>query len=140
MPSLRIDLNQCIGCRRCEIACSINHSEQAVVNPQKSRIRVFIKEDMIYPMIAGPFNNAECTSKHIIVFEGKQYDGCTLCRATCPLKPWFKEPETGIYLKCDFCGTPPDPNCVKWCPCNAITLVDDKGEIELLTVVPSIEE
>jgi len=52
-------------------------------------------------------------------------DGCVVCRASCPVKSAFKEPDTGIPLKCDFCGDPPDPQCVKWCDPDALTLVDD---------------
>ena len=86
---------------------------------------------MFYPVVAGPFNNAECTSKNIFVLGGKEVDECIICRASCPIKPWFKEPDTDVLLKCDFCGDPPEPACVKWCPCQAITLVDEEGKIEV---------
>lgn len=126
---LRIDMEMCIGCRRCELACSLNHYDKDSVNPKKSRIRAWIKDDKIYPVVSGPFNNAACTSKHEIMIGDRVYDGCSVCRAPCPEKSWFQEPDTGILLKCDFCGEPADPNCVKWCPCNAIVAVDDNGEI-----------
>jgi benzoyl-CoA reductase subunit BamC len=124
MKRLKIDYEICIGCRRCEVACSLKHYPGSV-NPEKSRIRVFIADDHFYPVVAGPFNDAECTSKNVISIQGRQYDACVICRASCPIKPWFKEPETQVALKCDFCGDPPDPNCVRWCPCAAITVVED---------------
>ena len=43
-----------------------------------------------------------------------------LCRASCPEKTIYKEPDTAIPLKCDFCGEPPDPECVKWCAAEAL--------------------
>jgi benzoyl-CoA reductase subunit BamC len=100
------------------------------VNPQKSRIRIFLDEDhaIFHPVISGPFTNAECTSKNIILLEGVQYDECTVCRASCPGRPWFFEPETKIALKCDFCGDPPDPQCVAICAHGALQLIDDEED------------
>ena len=80
--------------------------------------------ERLFPVIAGPLTEAECTAKRNVFIDGEEYDQCTLCHASCPLRSWFKEPETEIALKCDFCGDPPDPSCVKWCPSTALTLVE----------------
>jgi len=125
MIRLKIDYGKCTGCQECETACSIKHYTNEV-NPKKSRIRVFEDEEQqrFFPVIAGPTTTAECTSKFDVVIAGQQYDDCTLCRASCPLRPWFTEPDTGVALKCDFCGDPPDPYCVKFCESGAITIVE----------------
>jgi len=123
MKKIVIDYGRCTGCRHCEAACSLKHYENEV-NPKKSRIRVFMDEDRFFPVISGPFTEAECTSKNIVFIEGKEYDECTICRASCPSRPWFREPDTDVALKCDFCGDPPDPQCVKVCASNALTLID----------------
>ncbi len=70
LKKLKIDFKQCCGCRRCEVACSLNHFENSV-NPKKSRIRVMEEAGVFYPVVAGPFNNAECTSKNIFILEDK---------------------------------------------------------------------
>ena len=129
MKRLQINHTKCTGCRQCETACSAFHYE-GEVNPQKSRIRIFLDDDhaIFHPVISGPFTNAECTSKNIILLEGVQYDECTVCRASCPGRPWFFEPETKIALKCDFCGDPPDPQCVAICAHGALMLIDDEDE------------
>jgi Fe-S-cluster-containing dehydrogenase component len=129
MKRLMIDHTKCTGCRQCETACSAFHYE-GEVNPQKSRIRIFLDEDhaIFHPVISGPFTNAECTSKNIIHLEGVEYDECTVCRASCPGRPWFFEPETKIALKCDFCGDPPDPQCVTICAHGALQMIDDEEE------------
>ena len=129
MKRLQINHTKCTGCRQCETACSAFHYE-GEVNPQKSRIRIFLDEDhaIFHPVISGPFTNAECTSKNIILLEGVQYDECTVCRASCPGRPWFFEPETKIALKCDFCGDPPNPQCVAICAHGALMLIDDEDE------------
>ena len=126
---IKIDMNMCIGCRRCELACSLNHYEKNAVNPKKARIRVWEQGDDIYPVMSGPFNTEECTSQFEMQIGDKTYDGCSICRASCADRTWFKEPDTQILLRCDLCGDPPDPQCVRWCPCNAIVLLDDDEEI-----------
>ena len=128
MKKIHVDYKKCTGCRLCETACSENHYD-CEVNPKKSRIRVFSDDDngIYFPIIAGPFTNAECTSKNVVEIEGIEYDTCTMCRSSCPGRPWFWEPDTKIPLKCDFCGDPPDPQCVAVCPSGALLLVDDLG-------------
>ena len=125
MIRIQIDHNKCTGCQYCETACSRKHYANEV-NPKKSRIRVFEDEEKqrFFPIIAGPTTTAECTSKFDVVIAEQQYDDCTLCRASCPSRPWFTEPDTGIALKCDFCGDPPDPHCVKVCEKGALSIVE----------------
>jgi Fe-S-cluster-containing hydrogenase component 2 len=117
---IKTDHAKCTGCKLCEIACSLSHI--GYVNVQRSRIRVFLGEKFCLPVIAGPFTEAACNSNNIMMFDGEEMNGCILCRASCPVKSVFKEPDLDIPLKCDFCGDPPNPQCVLWCPAHALTL------------------
>lgn len=125
MKEIRVDLDKCTGCRHCETACSIQHFEDGV-NPNLSRIRIHIdmERDVHIPILAGPYTDAKCTSRYDIMMGGKEYEKCTLCRAACPERELFFEPGTEVPLKCDLCGEPPDPACVKWCIHGALTFVD----------------
>ena len=134
MPQIKVDYTKCNGCRLCEIACSLHHIENTF-NPKRSRIRVFALGDSYYPVIAGLEIVYECASKNTIVIDGKEYDGCTLCRASCLVKePIFMEPQRKpihtylepIPLKCDLCGDPPKPQCVEICLPNALTLIEEE--------------
>ena len=120
---IKIDHTRCIGCKLCEVVCSLHHTDSA--NPWRSRIRVFINEEFCLPVIAGPYTEAACNSKGIVLVEGREIDECVVCRASCPAKSVFKEPDTAIPLKCDFCGEPPDPQCVRWCAADALSLVEE---------------
>jgi len=125
MPRIKIDLSKCTGCRYCEAVCALEHFK--VVNPMKSRIRVIgdSRNRMFVPLISGPFTDAQCTNKTIKVIGGVEIEGCALCPASsCPSRHLFVEAGTGIPLKCDMCGEPPDPMCVKRCFSGALTLVD----------------
>ena len=122
---IKIDHTKCTGCKLCEVACSLQHTE--AINPWRSRIRVFIGEDFCLPVIAGPYTEAACNAKGIVMVDGMEMDGCVVCRASCPVKTAFKEPDTAIPLKCDFCGDPPDPQCVLWCEADALTIVEEQS-------------
>ena len=124
-PRIVIDASKCTGCQSCEIVCSLQHVEDTV-NPQRSRIRVFHEGDLFFPVIAGPYTEASCNSKQNLVINGKEYNACIFCRASCPAKTIFKEPDTDIPLKCDFCGEPPDPQCVKVCAMGALTFIEEE--------------
>ena len=130
MKKIKIDYSKCTVCRMCEIVCSLHHLESAV-NPKRSRIRVMVLDEKTYcPVIAGPFTDAECNALNIVVIGGKEYDACELCRASCPRRPTvFREPDIDIALKCDFCGEPPDPQCIRWCPHEALTVVEVPDEV-----------
>ena len=40
-----IDFDKCTGCRHCETACALAHTEHNSVNPYQSRIRVHVDLD-----------------------------------------------------------------------------------------------
>lgn len=130
MKEILINFEKCSGCKSCELICSLHHYGE--VNPKKSRIKVIRDPDKghFYPLLAGPYTDAECSYKCPIIIRGKQFDRCNLCRASCPSRPFFKEPDTGTPLKCDMCGDPPDPMCVRFCGTGALTLVEVEEEGE----------
>ena len=137
VKTIRINADKCTGCRFCEAICSAFHAEPkyGVINPKASRIRVFHDEEnaVFLPVMAGPYTEAECSGRHVVEIKGKEYDECSFCRASCPARDLFKEPDTGIPLKCDMCGEPmpPEPLCVKWCLSDALTYVEREEEMEV---------
>jgi benzoyl-CoA reductase subunit BamC len=67
------------------------------------------------------------------VIDGKQYDECAFCRASCPSRDLFKEPDSGLPLKCDMCEDDPPqekPLCVQWCLNDALTYEEREEEVE----------
>ena len=139
IKTIKIDVDKCTGCGLCETVCSAFHAEPkySIVNPKRSRIRVFKDEenDLYVPIIAGVYTDVECNARHISVINGKVYSECSFCRASCPSRDLFKEPDTNIPLKCDACGEPmPEggPLCVQWCIHDALTYEPERvGEIEV---------
>ena len=129
---MRVDTNKCTGCRHCEVACSMVHNQDKV-NYHRARIRIIVLEDRFLPLIAGPYvpETEECASKKLVQIGDKVYDQCIICRASCPNKSIFKEPDSGIPLKCDFCAFREEgPACVQVCASGALEIIKIEKEVE----------
>jgi len=137
IKSIKIDVDKCNGCRACEQICSSFHAEPKYSsnNPARSRIRVVREplKDVYVPVYAGELAEAECMGRDKYVIDGKEYDECAFCRASCPSRDEFKEPDSGLPLKCDMCEGEDEPLCVKWCMSDALIYEEreEEGEEEV---------
>ncbi len=126
IKTIAIDVNKCNGCRACEVICSAFHASPRYSsnNPARSRIRIIRDpfRDLYVPVYAGEYTVAECAGRDKYIIDGKKYDECAFCRASCPSREEFKEPDSGLPLKCDMCEGEEEPLCVKWCQTDALTL------------------
>ena len=134
VKAIKIDLDKCNGCRACEMICSSFHAtpKYSSNNPARSRIRL-IREplrDVYLPVYAGENAAAECMGRDKYVIDGKEYDECGFCRASCPSRDIFKEPDSGLPLKCDMCEGEEKPLCVQWCLTDALTYEEREEEVE----------
>jgi len=105
----------------------------SILNPARSRIHVVIDElrDVFVPIRAGEYTQAECNGRNIYIIEGKEYSECSFCGASCPSRDLFKEPDSGLPLKCDMCEDEPPlekPMCVQACVFEALTYVERQEE------------
>jgi benzoyl-CoA reductase subunit BamC len=134
VKEIKVDVDKCTGCRACEMACSAFHAmpKYSAINPARARIRVVIDElkDVYVPVRAGDYTNAECMGRDKYTIDGKEYEECAFCRASCPSRDEFKEPDSGLPLKCDMCEGEEEPLCVKWCLVDALTYEEREEEVE----------
>ncbi|MGI5876807.1 MAG: (4Fe-4S)-binding protein [Dethiobacteria bacterium] len=157
VKAIKIDINKCTGCRSCEIICSASHAtpKYSSVNPARSRIRIIKSEleNIFIPVIASHYTNAECNGRNIYkqnnyltekqwdvlankkehAKEGTEFGDCAFCGASCPSRDLFKEPDSGLPLRCDLCeGEAPgeEPLCVRWCMIGALTYEEREEEIK----------
>jgi benzoyl-CoA reductase subunit BamC len=134
---IKVDLDKCNGCRACEVICSAFHAlpQYSSNNPARSRIRVVHDplRDVYVPIRAGDYTPAECTGRHTYTINEKEYDECSFCGVSCPSRDLFKEPDSGLPLKCDMCESDPpleEPMCVQWCKVDALTYEEREVEVD----------
>jgi benzoyl-CoA reductase subunit BamC len=137
VKTIKIDVDKCNGCRSCEVICSAFHAadKYGTTNPARARIRVVHEPllDIFVPVYAGDYAPAECAGRNQYNIDGKVYDECAFCRASCLSRDLFKEPDSGLPLKCDMCEDDPpldEPLCVKWCFNEALTYEEREEEAE----------
>jgi benzoyl-CoA reductase subunit BamC len=137
IKTIKVDVDKCNGCRACEMACSAFHAapRYSSNNPARARIRVIREplKDVYVPVYAGEYTPAECAGRDKYTINGKEYEECAFCRASCPSRNVFKEPDSGLPLKCDMCEsdqTLEKPLCVEWCLVNALTYEEREEEVD----------
>jgi benzoyl-CoA reductase subunit BamC len=137
IKTIHIDVDKCNGCRACEVICSAFHATEKYgsSNPARARIRVIHDPlaDIYVPVYAGDYTAAECAGRDRYTIDGKVYEECAFCRASCPSRDEFKEPDSGLPLKCDMCEDDPaqeEPLCVQWCLNDALTYEEREEEAE----------
>jgi benzoyl-CoA reductase subunit BamC len=131
IKEIKVDISKCTGCRSCELACSAFHAipKYSSINPAKARIRVYMDElnDQFVPIRAGGYVQAECNGRNMYVIGDSEYSECAFCPASCPSRDYFKDPDSGLPLKCDMCeDVPPleEPMCVQACKFNALSYTE----------------
>jgi Fe-S-cluster-containing hydrogenase component 2 len=128
------DPDKCIGCVVCEYACSMVNEK--TYNPTKSRIRA---------MRIGPLENmavtcrlcedpaciAACPRDAIsqseetgtIIVDKDKCNGCGWCIEACDYGAIMLHPDDKVVYVCDLCKEKGEPQCIKWCPEEALDLV-----------------
>ncbi len=143
-PIVFIDPTRCVGCRSCEIACAIEHSQSKQIfyaikeTPRpRPRIKVVYIWDLGLP---APLNCRHCEQAPCIevcptralrrdeddavILDPMKCIGCLTCAVACP----FGVPELDMYnkimIKCDLCpdrrASNKPPACVEACPTGAL--------------------
>ena len=130
--TINIEADKCNGCRGCEVICSLYHADPkySSINPARSRIHVLHDrlKDIWLPVFAGEYTPAECAGRDRYVIAGKVYDECAFCRAACPSRDLFKDPVSGLPLRCDMCEGEDLPLCVQACLNDVLTYEEREEE------------
>lgn len=137
IKTIKVDADKCNGCRACEVICSAFHAnpKYSSNNPARARIKVvsYPLKDIWIPIFAGEYTAAECMGRDKYIIDEKEYDECDFCRASCPSRDWFKEPDSGLPLKCDMCEDDPPqekPLCVQVCINDVLIYEEREEEVE----------
>ncbi len=132
-PHIVCDPEKCTGCRICELACSI--AKEGTFAPLLSRIRNVRIEPIVMMTIScrlcqDPPCVIACPRKAlsqspetgIILVDEDLCDGCGWCIEACPFGAISLNPATKVVVICDLCQDLEEPQCVKYCPKEALSL------------------
>ena len=129
------DSDKCVGCQICEYACSFTHEK--TFNAVKSRIRVVRNKQtknlaLTCRKCQDPSCVAACPKDALtqsrdtgtIIVDKDLCNGCGWCIEACNYGAIMMHPEFKKVYVCDLCQYKSDgPQCVKWCPEEALTVV-----------------
>jgi len=130
----------CTGCRTCEIACAVAHSqsktlEGAILEVPIPRYRIEVlmsgenrlplncrqcdEPDCLYACKAGAITKIPDTGK--VKVDKNKCVGCWMCVMVCPFGAAHPDEDRHRVLKCGLCGKRENgPACVEACPTNAL--------------------
>ena len=129
------DVKECMGCRICDYICSA--VSEGVINPRKSRIRTI----RIHPTFDLAVSCRKCEEPKcvlvcphqaisqdkrtgLITIDEKKCDCCGWCIEKCPIGAIILHLEDKTAKVCDFCQEYKKPQCVEYCPKEALKYLD----------------
>lgn len=134
---MSIDLDRCIGCQACGVACKTEN--QVPLGYYRLRMRTTVTGT--FPNLQGEFRMEQCfhcenspcvsvcptgatyrTAEGIVLVDSSKCTGCKACVTACPYNMRYIHPD-GYTDKCTFCehrvAEQRVPACVETCPTGA---------------------
>lgn len=132
------DPDKCTGCELCMYACSLRYAEE--FGPKKSMIQVVHFHPFLHIAVAcqhcddpdcvrvcptTALTQMESTGK--IEIDKEKCTACGWCVRACPFGAMNLDADKMITFTCDLCGDAETPECVDWCPSEAL----EKGDLNV---------
>ncbi|TGE31180.1 4Fe-4S dicluster domain-containing protein [Desulfosporosinus sp. Sb-LF] len=144
MRQILVRSEHCLGCKSCELACAVAHSNsktlfEAIGEFKAPQKRIFVESngDHNFPLQCRQCVDAPCV--HACMSGAMQSDlktgliqvddlkcvGCMMCVMVCPFGVIGEIPTTNRVAKCDRCqDIDYNPACVSACPTKALVFVE----------------
>ncbi len=137
--TLTADSKTCSGCQTCGVICSLLH--EGAVDLALSRI--YVKDNAFagsfVPVVCHQCPDAPCLyscpegameidpGNGVILIAEEKCTGCGQCSQACPFQVIRLDEGKKKARKCDLCKG--DPQCLQWCPTNALGIAEFGGDI-----------
>lgn len=146
---ITIDLERCMGCRSCQLACAVAHSqtkrlETAINEKPKPKTRILLENvnGFAVPLQCRHCENAPCIKvcptmaiereedNGPVLIDQRRCIGCKWCVMACPFGVIHLDYELHAIIKCDLCrerlAEGEYPACVASCPTHALRFMEEK--------------
>ena len=142
MKEIFVRLERCLGCRSCQLACAVEHSESkvllgAVAETPMPRYRLYVEQaeaDRV-PLTCRHCDPAPCLDacisgavyrddRGIVTQRNDRCTGCWTCIMVCPYGVVGRQKERKLAVKCDRCPDRDEPACVQACPTEALVYAE----------------
>ncbi len=133
-----VDPSKCTGCGICELACIQEKNERS---PLRSRIRVVRVTPLFnFALSCRACKDAKCVkacpekaitqeeNTGLLMIDKNKCKGCDWCVQACEFGGITIQSDTGLATACDLCND--NPQCVEFCPEEALELVDSDEAAE----------
>jgi len=146
---ISIDIEKCMGCKSCELACAVEHSKTkdiyvTIRTGEKPGTRIMVES---YGRKAIPVNCNHCEEAACllacptgaiyreeeggpVLVDHSKCIGCHMCVQACPFGVITVRADGKGVLKCDLCierlAEGKEPACVEACPTHALVFLDEE--------------
>lgn len=147
--AIMIDIEKCLACKSCEIACAVVHSksqtlQEAIQETPKPRRRVTVQAagEFAVPLQCRHCEDAPCIAvcptgairrqetNGPVLIEQDKCISCKFCLLVCPFGVIEVSSDGKAMVKCDLCiertKAGQEPACVEACPTKALRLGSEK--------------
>lgn len=142
MDAIYVKPDRCMGCKSCEIACAVQHSEgktlfSALLEIPAPMKRLFVETagSIKMPILCRHCEDAPCLNACIsgclykdengfIRRRKERCIGCWTCLMVCPFGVVTRDVNKHLAVKCDRCHKLDVPACVTACPTKALIVKD----------------
>ena len=124
MKIIAISPDKCVGCRLCELVCSLKNTGE--FNPTRARIQVIGFEEVFsLPITCFQCEKPYCAevcpvdaitrdeTTGIVKVSREMCTGCKLCTMACPFGNIVFSTVDKVAIKCELCDG--EPECVRFC-------------------------
>jgi Fe-S-cluster-containing hydrogenase component 2 len=133
---IMVDVEKCVGCRICELACSLKKKKAFAPNNAHVKIVKDEANGINVPVVCQHCSDAPCAlvcplnlysvDEKIGAVKSRQDAciGCKACLLACPYGANAMDTDNAgrtVAVKCDLCSG--DPLCVQFCPTQAIKYI-----------------